>query len=339
MAQDGELLSRLAQKCVNAPPVLVIGSGLSAGCGIRGMAELASDLEKLVKPSESDLECWKQVTSSMRSAGLERALAEANATSEPLVQQIARHTRDMICNDDLDIFLKLIERKQTLPLSRLFTHIFNSTNRLSCVVTTNYDRLIEYSADAAGFRHHTGFRHGYIRRKCGALSHNAKLNSQLVSIAKVHGSIDWFRSPDGIVTSIPLQLEYPHSLQPAIVTPGSSKYELAHDEPFRSAMHAADDYLSNASAFFCVGYGFNDKHIQLKLIERIRDKSCPIVIISREFTQNARKFISNECKSDFLCIERAGNGSNIYTAENPDGFQIDNSDLWNLDSFLDAFIL
>ena len=99
---------------------------------------------------------------------------------------------------------------------------------------------------------------------------------RVVDIWKVHGSLDWFNASDGTVTAFPLTRTIPHDFQPLIIPPGKEKYSSTHDEPYRTIISQADNAFVQAGAYLCVGYGFNDEHIQPKLLAQI---SCgkPIV--------------------------------------------------------------
>ena len=44
----------------------------------------------------------------------------------------------------------------------------------------------------------------------------------------------------------------------------------------------ADLALDSGNSFFCVGYGFNDDHIQPKLLEKCRQYNKNIVVLAKE---------------------------------------------------------
>lgn len=311
------------------------------GSGIRGMGKLAEYLIENVNASEADQQTWQTLSEAIKTQGLEQALL-ASSVSPGLLTEIIRHTRAMVCQDDMAVLHALLDEKATLPLSRLFTHLFQSTHRTLHVVTTNYDRLVEYAADNAGCQHDAGFTQGYVRiRKprpqSGAAVPEAAMRT--VAIAKVHGSLDWFRRPNNTVMGSPLGVEYPSSLTPAIVTPGATKYEQAYDEPFRTAITSADNYLSGGKAYLCLGYGFNDKHIQPKLVERVRQQKVPIVVLAKSLTEATKQFLKTCCHSQFLAVEESDTGSRIYNSANRDGCDVAASGLWQLERFLETLIL
>jgi hypothetical protein len=129
-------------------------------------------------------------------------------------------------------------------LRSLFRGLFRSTNRNIQVVTTNYDRVAEYAADSGGYIHNTGFLPGYLRRADGAenliFQTGRELGTDRDESGRSMGHFDWFSDPHGGVMSLPMTSELPDGLVPLIVTPGVSKYQRTHDEPFRSAIQGAD---------------------------------------------------------------------------------------------------
>jgi hypothetical protein len=156
---------------------------------------------------------------------------------------------------------------------------------------------------------------------------------------KVHGSIDWFLNADGVAVALPYRDQYPETFTPLLVTPGTSKYEITHQEPFRSIMANADAALSQANSYLCIGYGFNDRHIQPKLVERARHDGVPIVILAKKLSDPAKAFISG-CKNRFLlALEDNGATTKAYTCGPTDCcVDVPSASLWDLAQFLDITI-
>jgi len=225
-----------------------------------------------------------------------------------------------------------------LPLARLYRHLFNSTNRTISVVTPNYDRLAEYAADRAGYCHHTGFSYGYLRqRQSGSRLSFRQDNQQArtVDIWKVHGCLDWFIDQDGQVIALTSARSIPTGRRPAIVTPGIEKYERTHLEPFRSIIAGADGALARASAYLCVGFGFNDTHIQPKLLERWKRGDAFLVVLAKELSATAKTMLEGANGQHFLALEEADNGTRMWSHRHPAAVVLDGVHLWRLPDFLD----
>lgn len=149
----------------------------------------------------------------------------------------------------------------------------------------------------------------------------------------MHGSLDWFCNDQGTVVSLPFSGKIPEGLLPLVVTPGVSKYERTHDEPFRSAIRGADVALDAAEAFLCIGYGFRDTHIQPKLVERCRQRNVPIVILARTLTEEAKQFLRQNAGTEYLAMEHANDGTRVYTPEISAGEIISDPELWSFQKF------
>jgi hypothetical protein len=127
----------------------------------------------------------------------------------------------------------------------------------------------------------------------------------------------------------------PTGLTPVIVTPGIEKYRLTHSDPYRRVMQNADDALRRAKAFLCIGYGFNDEHIQNELIERCTSDSLPLVVIAKNITDATHRFLTEGRCQKYMAIEEHGSGSRVHCSEKP-GAPIElNQAIWSLNDFLD----
>lgn len=329
-----EDLAKQCQRCAQNNPVIVLGSGASIPHGIRGMSNLAIWLRENVRADEGpELDAWALVRTALAAGDHLEAALENKSLPDSLVTKIVRSTWDCIARDDYDLLKSVISTKKIFPLGALFRGLFRSTNRNIHVVTTNYDRVVEYAADLGGYIHNTGFLPGYLRHADGAenlIFRQGKNLARTVTVWKVHGSLDWFSDSYGRAMSLPMTSELPDGLIPLIVTPGVSKYQRTHDEPFRSAIQGADRALSGATAFICVGYGFRDAHIHPKLTFRCREHDIPILVAVQTLTLEAKSFLRNNGGRHYLALEKHENGTMAYNNENPDGIVIPGGNYWEL---------
>ena len=335
---EKELALKIANECITEVPVMVLGSGASCAYGIRGMCQLSEYLIERVTPETEDSESWDAFKAELaQHSDLEEALQKV-AVSDHLHREIVSHTRHMILEDERPIYDKLVNNEIALSLSRLFRHLFQSTHKVLHVVTTNYDRLVEYAACQAKYRCNTGFTDGALRhfhcQKSETSHYTRQANFRCIDIWKVHGSVDWFQN----ATTPPLGLldhtAVPQGFSPLIVTPGAAKYSRTHQEPFRSVIAFADGALSAARGFLCVGYGFSDDHIEPKLIQRSSDMRPPIAILARTLRPGAKTFLSRHMHSRVVAFEKDGNGTRAYTERHKDGVLFQGEDLWSLQGLL-----
>jgi hypothetical protein len=333
----------LAQECISKAPVIILGSGASAAYGIPGMPQLKNHLLSVACPTTAksdEVARWSEFQTKLVTTDLETAL-DGVQLPETLTQLVVESTWDYLAPFDYQVFEQAIIGHDLFPLTKLFLHLFNSTRNDVHVVTPNYDRIAEYAADAGKLAHYTGFHYGHIR----ARSITGRLRVQVghtavrtVNIWKVHGSFDWFRNSDGIVVGLPVSSTRPTNLLPVIVTPGIEKYRLTHDEPFHSIKSEADRALQSADAYLCIGYGFNDEHLQTTLVERCRDKDIPLVILTKSISATAKKFLNRGKYRKYLAIEESSSGCRIYSRDFPGGENIAGDSIWQLGEFLKLVI-
>lgn len=338
-ADPKKSLLQLAQDCISRCPVIILGSGASAAYGIPGMPQLKSHLQKVpclgtAKPDEESK--WREFQAKLSTTDLETALDEVRLP-EALTALVVESTWDYLAPFDYQIFEKAIVDHDLFPLTKLFLHLFNSTRNDIHVVTPNYDRIAEYAADAGKLIHYTGFNYGHIRARVvngKPRIHIGNSAARTVNVWKVHGSFDWFRDSDGIVVGLPVSRVRPANVLPVIVTPGIEKYRLTHDEPFHSIKSEADKALQNADAYLCIGYGFNDPHLQTTLVERCRGKDVPLVLLTKSISATARGFLNSGKCGKYLAIEESASGCRIYSSDFPDGENIAGDSIWQLGEFL-----
>ena len=330
-------ISKLAQNCSQNNPVLVLGSGASVPFGLPAMKPLADYLVSNVKPEdEAETDSWLMIRTALASGDhLEQALA-ASPLAGSIIPQIVRLTWEFIAEHDRAVLFKALENDFKPPLARILSHLFNTSNVSLDVVTTNYDRVIEYTCDIAGIHYSSAFQPSYISsfdsQDQRLLTHRGK-RVQTVNIWKVHGSLDWFARTDGITLRSPLLSNVPDFLEPLIVTPGVSKYKRLTDDPFRSTLQGADNALSSANGYICFGFGFRDRQIEPKMVERLNKKDVPIVVATRTLTEEAARFLREKARSNFLALERSENGTRARTPEHWEGVELE-GDYWSTGGFL-----
>ena len=255
-----------------------------------------------------------------------------------LLQKIVRETWNCVNEKDAEVFFGLAKDPAAFPMGRILSALFQSTNVAVHVVTTNYDRVIEFACNSAGLLFNTGFTPGYLQtwQVSGGLGFMVGGKpTRLVKIWKVHGSLDWFQTADETVVGLPVFQLPDETHLPMIVTPGLNKYEKTHQDPFRSTINGADAALRGASAFLTIGFGFRDQHIHPKIIQRCKEKNVPIVVLARTLTDEAKSFLECSAGQNYIGIESDNaEGSRAYTKDHPNGFYIPDRELWSTEGFM-----
>lgn len=324
---------KFIQDSISKIPVIVIGSGASAAYGIAGMGQLAEYLTKNIIPFEDEKIEWEEFKQLLKNGvDLESALHKVEI-SKRLEKEVVLKTKELILPKDIEIREKMVLGEVDVPLSLLIKYLNETANPQIKIVTTNYDRLVEYAVDQAGIEYYLGFLGKYIQRFDGRFNKEKVLNK--IEVLKVHGSLDWYTNSIKEVLVLPDSFQDAEKFSPVMVTPGKNKYQHTHDDPFRTLITRVDTVFLEAKSLLIIGFGFNDEHIQPKLMQKMRNSQTPIIIISKELTPKAREFIKTNAESKILGIEESGNGSNLVFP-NRDDLEIGLS-IWELKEFIKTF--
>lgn len=324
---------KIIQHCISLRPVIIIGSGASCKYNFPNMSELSSFLLKEIIPSKSIQSAWDILKGKIISGtDLETALHDVTLTKD-LENDIVNKTRQLFLENDRKLFKDVLRPDFEFPLSILLKHLIRTANPCIKIMTTNYDRIIEYAIDKAYLPFYCGFSGYLLKYFSGFDSITERDSHNSIILLKVHGSIDWFVDNESNVFSISDDTSTPKEYTPLLVTPGIRKYEHTHNEPFRSIISKADDAFKNANSILCIGYGFNDIHLQPKLNERMRKTKLPVLILSKTLTSNALSFIRLAANINVIGIQESTTGSTIIQSLNKDAIQISET-LWQLSDII-----
>lgn len=333
---DFDTLLKQLQDWTNKVPLLVLGSGASVMFGLPSMWKLGEHLKNtLTFKDDADQRQFEAFKKSLEEKkDLEKTLLKIQL-NDTVLKSVLKATWELISKTDLEAYKQFILNGENMPLATLMRHLLSTTNRKLSIVTTNYDRIAEYSASIAKAFICTGYAHNYIGHFSDIIHTNALANVRgydgQVNIWKVHGSLDWFEIPNKGNVHLPLCKNIPQGYKPLIVTPGLSKYAETHKEPYRTIFTQADIEIQNANGFLCIGYGFNDEHVQPKLIQQIKSK--PIIVITKELTPKTKEaIIYGECRNYILMEESGGNHTKIYSSSQ--GEQIVENSYWQLSEYI-----
>ncbi|MFZ4862425.1 SIR2 family protein [Sphingobacterium sp. Mn56C] len=336
-----ELLS-LIQRWINNVPTIILGSGASVPFKIPGMYDLGKYIKQNCEfTEEADKTAFNAFVDKFEETeDLEVSLLEIKVTRN-VVNTIVSKTWECINNADLEAYNKIITSEYKLPLKDLLSHLIKTSDHKVSVITTNYDRIVEYAASEINGYINNTFTQNYIGKSTTSISRILPANlhgySGIVEILKVHGSLDWFKSDQDIKYQFPLRRTIPNGFIPSIVTPGVSKFEETHMEPYRTIFSKADLVIESSKSFFCVGYGFNDSHFQPKLIDQIKNDK-PIIVLARTLTEKTKQsIIESNCKNYFLLERASENQTKIYSSKLKEPIVVE-SNIWSFDEFINYVI-
>ncbi len=338
-ALEFESIQKQIQEWTNNVPLIILGSGASIPFGLPSMSTLGNYLKSEIQLRDSDdqrqFEDFKSTLDRLHD--LEQALQSIQIRDNVLLE-IVRKTWQLVNLKDREAYEHILNPKTEFPLAELTGYLLYPSDRRLTILTTNYDRIAEYAASKSGAFICTGFAQNYYGQFSNQIHQNnipamKGFNGQ-VKIWKVHGSLDWFKSSDDLDFHFPLRDNIPNDYKPSIVTPGLTKYFQTHLEPFRTIFTQADFEVENANGFLAIGYGFNDVHIQPKLIKQIR-QGKPVIVITKELTSKTKESIIGANCKNYILMEGANNkDTKIFSSMFSGELIVPNVGYWALPEFI-----
>lgn len=325
----------LIQNYLQKNPLIILGSGANIKYGLPTMDNLSKEIckfEKEIKDYDFRQLCEKL------NAGLdlETAINQVDLSND-IYKRIQLIVWEFINERDLN-FLNKNYDNENFVLAKLLKKTLEPSPNNTSVITTNYDRLVEYAADMEKATIVTGFE-GSLVKNFSLPSKNIQqmrtiCKIKTVNIWKVHGSLDWFQTENSKYICFPLSSKILPKLQPLIIPPGNEKYHLTHNEPYRTIISSADESITNSNCFLCIGYGFNDEHIQQKIITEIQ-RGKPIVILTKKITPKCKKIIVENNIPKYIILEMHDNDhtkitSNLFC-------ETISGSYWMLENFLEIW--
>lgn len=331
------------QDIVNNNPVIVVGCGASMGFGIPGMWDLAEAIKKDFSEtppiSEESQNCIKKLIAKLdENVGLEDAMLSLKCTEE-VENRIISIVWNEIKPKDSEVFTNIIQSHHRLPLADLLTHlIYNRADTEIGIVTTNYDCLIEYAASQTEAYVNCGCSQSHVGKFIGFDHKNqfSKLKDYegCVNIYKIHGSLDWFIDDNGKMDCYPNITSIPPQMKPCIITPGTNKYERALEDPHRSLISSVDGLFKEATGYMCIGYGFNDKHIQPNLLKMAIDRNKRILIVTKDLTEKIKSEVVAKAKNYVIVYSDGVQGTKFKSSSETIEIVDETTEYWKLEEFI-----
>ncbi len=323
--------------------VTVVGSGLSCAEGLPSMTELAEHLRGgAVGPGlvGEDAATWAEIAPLITTRGLESALL-MRPPSSVLEAAIATATADLITERERATLAEVFTGSRTLRLTRMLGHMLKPSSGVP-IVTTNYDRLVEFAAEEAGLGVDTMF----VGHLVGALNERESqlsfcravtLKSRTASLSyrsralvyKPHGSLDWYLRGDTPV-------RYSGDLLGAtrlIITPGQNKFRNGYESPFDVHRSRANAAIDRAARFLVLGYGFNDDHLETHLSPSIRSGK-PTLLMTQLLSDAAEKLAMQH--SNVIALDgksQDGSDGTRVIIDRAEAF-LPGLNLWDVNSFI-----
>lgn len=341
--------------------LLVVGSGASCALdGNFGVYALSEHLKQiipgLVNGNDALSSEWNSVAEKLsKGIQLEDAL---NDTSDELVAVIVKESGRFIAGHDRLQKIEVLKRKITLPLSPLLelimkNNLSSSSNNKLDVITSNYDLLIEHACDMIKLPYLTGFSGGvckqYNWRHCleeqSFISQKTERKKKIevkrirphLRLYKVHGSLNWFKDGDRVIEDNSMLYSDDLGLERLLITPGNSKYKKLLDDNAKLYTEA-NNAIGSANAIVFIGYGFNDKHIESMMIDKLIHKKTPALIITKDFSTTIEDMLRKDVKMHAVCQSPEKSKDSIIAiskgGKEYDRIYLENLAIWKIEEFV-----
>ncbi|MFQ1935875.1 SIR2 family protein, partial [Aeromonas veronii] len=182
--------------------------------------------------------------------------------------------------------------------------------------TTNYDLAFEMAASNTGMIVIDGFEfsnpsrfnpawfHYDIVNRSQATEKGGAYLPNIVHLYKIHGSVDWVRTSQGVQKRSALNTT---EGEPVFIYPSSSKYQSSYDSPYLDMMAAFLDALQKPkTALLCVGFGFNDKHINSAITMALRTNPELMVMAATKDPFSVNGSFNSAIRSQLMNVIKAG---------------------------------
>lgn len=341
-------LKRKLQSCFGDKTVLIVGSGLSCAEGIPGMSDLSRFLCAKVPdllPESDDLTAWQEIAVKLQAGqDLESVLLSCHisTTLEDIVIQL---TSELMLTHELLVLRECILNQRKLKIEKLLPCLSLAQPKVIDIITTNYDRLIEYAGESLGFGVDTMMVGKFLGKHnpkessfslCIGITERHRINKlaykDRINLYKPHGSLDWYSTPNGTLSSS-LNFDCPRM----IITPGTQKYLKGYESPFDAHRDQGNQKIDEASSIIFVGYGFNDTHLQTHISSKLQ-KGTKGIILTRTLSENAQNIIKKSPQLIALSyLERQGISGTLVTTYNSSDF-ISETQWWDLEKFVEGVL-
>lgn len=311
---DIDEIYQTIQEYLKVPPLVIWGSGATIGFGLPSMTKLKDEIGNALPTFDktcTDLE-----------AELGKDKYEAD------LPQIRKIIRNVVCDADIKAKEQLLKNSDDFEGIRRLTKFCHDPHpKVMNVVSTNYDRILEYVWGYNGLH----FTDGFEQHELAEFDENKFQDKDIINLMKVHGSLDWFEI-DHEVRKLNTDFGY----DPVMIPPGKNKYRTTHNSPYRELMQKSDDAIKRASSFLVVGFGFNDEHITPLVGKKTRN-GTPIVVVTKEVTSTTEKELEKAKKVIYVEAASDITKSHIRIFENGTlkSDTVEDKDYWKLNSFMD----
>lgn len=315
MEEIKERVFTIIQNYLKTPPVIIWGSGATVPFGLPSMHTLNGILKDNIPEFDKDCD------------NLEVELGKDKYLEVmPQIRNLIWHAISTVDNEVLHNLL-ISNSDDFNGIKKLVEKISDAHPKVTNIITTNYDRIIE---NVLSF-HGIPFTDGFLGKELSLFNESLFSAKNIVNIVKVHGSLNWFDF-GGEIRYLQNNIE---SSVPQIICPGKNKYQEAYKSPYRELIQKSDLYINSADSFLVIGFGFNDEHLTPRIKSKIK-KGTPIVVITKIISETC--LIELESAEKYVLLEDDGdNKTKVTVKERNSEKQIITleGNFWSLNNFIE----
>jgi hypothetical protein len=149
-----------------------------------------------------------------------------------------------------------------------------------------------------------------------------------IKLFKPHGSLDWFMAGDTPMTS-----SMTFQSDPLIITPGVGKYKKGYGQPFDVHRDRGNAAIDSASSILCIGYGFNDDHLQTHLSPKLKGGTRAL-LLTHSLSPNARTVVAQSPNCTALVNSADAKNPGTIVVRGTTETLIPSVEWWDLENFV-----
>lgn len=310
-----EKIYQIVQNFLKNPPLIVWGSGATISFGLPSMNDLNLELKSKIDNFNT------------KNDNLETELGKDKYLQQ--MPQIKQTIWDKVNASDLLVLKKIISNSTTdfLGIKLLIEKFIEVHPQTVNIVTTNYDRVLEYVFSYYDFQYTDGFN-----GKILSTFNENLFGDKRINIIKVHGSLNWFE----VNSEIRFMPSNTDCKIPKIIVPGKNKYQEGYVSPYRELIQKADSLIKTACSFLVIGFGFNDAHLTPEIKAKVK-QGTPIVLITKKITNSSFEELKNADKYILFEALETDKTKIIYKENSKEQKQeiVLEGNLWELYNFME----
>ena len=289
-----DMLAHVVQDYLKEPPMIIWGSGATIPCGLPKMSDLGESVKKKKKiqgldVEHLDVENFEEELGREEYQGNAKFMADVRRLIWLCVHRADHKVVDLMIDAAKEVgnANSGVDQHHPTAIQRMMETFMSAHPRLLNIVTTNYDRVLEYVASF----YKISFSDGTTGRALSSFDQKNFVKKDGVNIIKVHGSLSWFIKDGRFVCCDRLR----EKLDPCIIIPGRGKYKDAFQIPYRELLQQADTAIAQAKSFFAYGFGFHDEHVTPEIRKRVQT-GVPIVVVAKDISKECIQELSSATK-------------------------------------------